>query len=99
MVMDPAIAHEMLSYMVPGAVIAIVSITVGGPIASAIARRIANAPPRAGLPTAADADTRARLERIEQAVETIAVEVERMAEAQRFAAQLEAKRTTALPKG
>ena len=96
--MDPVIAHEMLNTLVPGAVVAIVAITVGGPIARAFAGRIARAPSREALP-AVDVDTRARLERIEQAVDAIAIEVERMAEAQRYSAQLEAKRAGILPPG
>src|SRR4051812_6973485 len=44
-------------------------------------------------------DVTARLERIEQAVEAVAIEVERIAEAQRFSAKLMAqKEPRALPK-
>ena len=42
-------------------------------------------------PQAASPDVTARLERIEQAVEAVAIEVERIAEAQRFAAKLMAE--------
>jgi hypothetical protein len=42
-------------------------------------------------------DTRARLERIEQAVEAVAIEVERIAEAQRFSAKLMAEQRRSLP--
>ena len=56
-------------------------IAVGLPIARAFGRRMDRR--NAGAP-AADVDTRARLERIEQAVDAIAVEVERISECQRF---------------
>jgi hypothetical protein len=56
-------------------------IAIGVPLVRAFARRMdkrnANAP-------GVDADTRNRLERIEQAVDSIAVEVERISEGQRF---------------
>jgi hypothetical protein len=56
-------------------------IAIGLPIARAIARRSDR---RSESAPGADADTRARLERIEQAVDAIAVEVERISEGQRF---------------
>jgi len=40
----------------------------------------------------------ARLERIEQAVEAVAIEVERIAEAQRFSAKLMSEQQRSLPK-
>jgi len=60
-------------------------IAIGVPIARAIARRMDRR--NAGAP-AADADTRNRLERIEQAVDAIAVEVERVSEGQRFTTKI-----------
>ena len=56
------------------------------PIARALARRL----DRGGVarPLGASADTTARLERIEQAVEAMAVEVERISEGQRFITKL-----------
>ena len=56
-------------------------IAVGFPLARAWARRLDR---RSVAPTGADAETRGRLERIEQAVDAIAVEVERISEGQRF---------------
>jgi multidrug efflux pump subunit AcrA (membrane-fusion protein) len=56
-------------------------IAIGFPIARAIARRMDR---RGSAGTGTDSDTRARLERIEQAVDAIAVEVERISEGQRF---------------
>jgi multidrug efflux pump subunit AcrA (membrane-fusion protein) len=56
-------------------------IAIGFPIARAIARRMDR---RSSAGTGTDSDTRARLERIEQAVDAIAVEVERISEGQRF---------------
>ena len=56
-------------------------IAIGFPIARAIARRMDR---RSSAGTGTDSDTRSRLERIEQAVDAIAVEVERISEGQRF---------------
>ena len=59
-------------------------IAVGVPIARAIARRM----DRGGLEPRLPTDTGARLERIEQAVDAMAVEVERISEGQRFITKL-----------
>ena len=56
-------------------------IAIGFPIERAIARKLDR---RGAAAPGSDADTRARLERIEQAVDAIAVEVERISEGQRF---------------
>jgi hypothetical protein len=56
-------------------------IAVGLPIARALSRRVDRK--HAAAPSA-DSETRARLERIEQAVDAIAVEVERISEGQRY---------------
>ena len=60
-------------------------IAVGLPIARAFSRRMDRR--NASAPTA-DTETRARLERIEQAVDAIAVEVERISEGQRFTTKI-----------
>ena len=60
-------------------------IAIGFPIARAIARRMDR---RSFATAGADPDTRSRLERIEQAVDAIAVEVERISEGQRFTTRL-----------
>ena len=60
-------------------------IAIGVPIVRAITRRMDRR--NAAAPTA-DADTRDRLERIEQAVDAIAVEVERISEGQRFTTKI-----------
>ena len=60
-------------------------IAIGLPIARALARRIeaqAQQPPR--VPS----EVAARLERMEQAIDAIAVEIERVSEAQRFTTRL-----------
>jgi hypothetical protein len=63
-------------------------IALGIPVIRLIARRMDRKP----LPPATPApDTTARLERIEQAVEAVAIEVERIAESQRFSARLMAE--------
>jgi len=66
-------------------IVMIIALSIGTPIAIAYARRISRgAPPAAG----AGADTTARLERMEQAIEAIATEVERISEGQRFTTKL-----------
>lgn len=63
----------------------VVLVVIGWPIARAIARRMDRAtaaPPRAG------ADNADQLRRIEQAVEAMAIEVERVSENQRFVTRL-----------
>jgi hypothetical protein len=79
---------------IPGELIPIVLFTmipvtaIGVPIARAIARRIEGGVRGAWLPN----DVGARLERMEQAIDAIAVEVERIAEGQRFTSKLLASR-------
>ena len=67
-------------------------IAIGVPIARAYARRI-ESKPSAAIPP----DVAARLERIEQAVDAIAIEMERVSEGQRFTTKLLAERTGAAP--
>ena len=60
-------------------------IAIGVPIARAFARRIEKAPSEtASIPH----DVVARLERMEQAIDAIAVEMERVSEGQRFTTKL-----------
>jgi hypothetical protein len=73
----------------------IVIIALGIPIVRAFTKRFerGHAPPNIPAP-----DVVARLQRIEQAVESVAIEVERIAEAQRFSAKLQAEQAQrALP--
>lgn len=63
-------------------------IALGIPIIRAITRRWERS---AQPPAAPSPEVVARLERIEQAVEAVAIEVERIAEAQRFSAKLAAE--------
>ena len=63
-------------------IIAAVIIVVGLPIARAYARRLESSP--ASLPP----DLGARMQRMEQAIDSIAVEVERISEGQRFTTKL-----------
>jgi len=67
-------------------------IALGIPIIRAITRRWERGPQ---LPAPPSPDVTARLQRIEQAVETVAIEVERIAEAQRYAAKLMAEQQKA----
>jgi hypothetical protein len=71
------------------------TIALGIPLIRAFTRRW----DRPALPPNNSADVTARLERIEQAVEAVAIEVERIAEAQRFSARLMAEQQPrSLPK-
>ena len=63
-------------------------IALGIPIIRLIARRFERAPLP---PPQSSPEVIARLERIEQSVESVAIEVERIAEAQRFSAKLAAE--------
>jgi hypothetical protein len=63
-------------------------IAIGLPIARAYARRVESGATRATVP----GDVTARLERMEQAIDSIAVEVERISEGQRFTTKLLAER-------
>jgi hypothetical protein len=63
-------------------------IAIGFPIARAYAKRME----RGGAPQI-PSDVSARLERMEQAIDSIAVEVERISEGQRFTTKLLAERT------
>jgi len=70
-------------------------IALGIPLIRAFTRR----GDRPSLRDSTSADVTARLERIEQAVEAVAIEVERIAEAQRFSAKLMAEQQQrSLPK-
>jgi hypothetical protein len=63
------------------------------PVIRLFGRRFERPPVIEAVPSA---DTTARLERIEQAVDAVAIEVERIAEAQRFSARLMAEKRTPL---
>jgi hypothetical protein len=79
----------MLHDLIPIVMFATVGATVIGlPIARAYARRI----DRQATP-ALPPETAARLERMEQAIDTIALEIERISEGQRFTTRLLSDRT------
>ena len=78
--------------MIPIAAFVMVAVTaIGVPLAKAYARRIERGPLQPTLPP----DMTARLERMEQAIDSIAIEVERISEGQRFTTKLLAERNTA----
>lgn len=88
--------------MHPGeAIVALVSIVMTGlilyPLVRALARRLEGSPSKKAPELAAGNDP--RLERMEQAIEAIAVEIERISEAQRFTTKLLSERhsPSALP--
>ena len=82
--------------MVPIAAFVMVTVSaIGIPIARAYARRMEREPRNPTLPP----DVTARLERMEQAIDSIAIEVERISEGQRFTTKLLAERNTAEASG
>ena len=76
----PEAMHIVDSFFVTVGVLAL-----GIPIIRAVIRRWERGPQ---LPPPPSAEVTSRLERIEQAVEAVAIEVERIAEAQRYSAKL-----------
>jgi hypothetical protein len=68
--------------------ICIAATAIGVPIARAYARRLDREPRQPSLPP----DVTARLERMEQAIDSIAIEVERISEGQRFTTKLLSER-------
>ena len=72
------------------AVISVPIIVIGLPLARALASRIERRPMDAGITK----DVSARLERMEQSIDAIAVEVERISEGQRFTTKLLSDRST-----
>jgi hypothetical protein len=84
MPLDPnLIVHEVFSWVVPGLVIMV----LGFPVVRLITRWLE---PRPVAPRELTS-INSRLERIESAVDAIAVEVERISEAQRFSARLQSE--------
>ena len=71
---------EWVPFIVIAFFVMVVVIAIGVPLARAFARRM----DRKGQVPAIPSDVTARLERIEQAVESMAIEVERISEGQRF---------------
>jgi hypothetical protein len=63
-------------------------VSVGVPLARAYARRWENKPAGKAIPS----DLGARLDRMEQAIDSIAIEVERISEGQRFTTKLLSER-------
>lgn len=79
--------------LIPIVLFLVIGVTViGAPIARAIARRIERGTGGGLGATGLPNDVGARLERMEQAIDAIAVEVERIAEGQRFTSKLLAGR-------
>jgi hypothetical protein len=81
---DPnLIVHEVFSWVVPGLVIMV----LGFPVVRLITRWLEPKP----VPPRELSAINARLERIETAVDSIALEVERISEAQRFSVKLQSE--------
>jgi hypothetical protein len=83
----PGIPREAVTLGIAFFVMVVV-IVVGLPIARALARLL----DRRSAAPAVSADLTAQLQRIEQTVESMSIEVERISEAQRYMARLEAGR-------
>ncbi|MEX2179525.1 MAG: hypothetical protein WD801_12495 [Gemmatimonadaceae bacterium] len=79
------LANRIAGDLVP--IVAILSVFVFGPIGLAISRLIWKRASNAPRPVA-DTATQQRLENLQQAVDTIAIEVERISEGQRFVTKL-----------
>jgi hypothetical protein len=80
--------------MIPIVLFITIAVTIiGVPIARAYARRLDREPRTPALPP----EVSGRLERMEQALDSIAIEVERISEAQRFTTKLLAERNNAAP--
>jgi hypothetical protein len=76
--------------LIPITALVCVAVTaIGVPIARAFARRVERGP---SLPPPMSSEVQARLERMEQALDSIAIEVERISEGQRFTTKLLADR-------
>lgn len=90
---DPnLIVHEVFSWIIPGVVIMV----LGLPIVRLITKWLEPKP----VPPRELSTINGRLERIEAAVDAIAVEVERISESQRFTARLQSEQQSArLPSG
>ena len=81
---DPnLVVHEVFSWVVPGLVIMV----LGFPVIRLITRWLEPRP----VPPRELSAINGRLERIETAVDSIALEVERISEAQRFSARLQSE--------
>jgi hypothetical protein len=81
---DPnLIVHEVLSWVVPG----LVTLALGFPVVRLITKWLEPRP----VPPRELGSINGRLERIEAAVDAIAVEVERISESQRYTARLQSE--------
>ena len=74
-----------------GGMFMVVAIVLGFPIVRMLTKRIEK---QSVEPPQIPADVTARLERIEQSIDAVALEVERIAEGQRFTTKLLSERTT-----
>jgi hypothetical protein len=87
---DPnLIVREVLGWVVPG----LVTIILGLPVVRLITKWLEPRP----VPPRELGTINARLERIEAAVDAIALEVERISESQRFTARLQSEQQARLP--
>lgn len=73
----------------------VTTIAVGVPLVRAFARRMDQSSSQPKIPS----EVLARLERMEQAIDSVAIEVERISEGQRFTTKLLSERRAELPTG
>ena len=72
--------------------ITVIVVSIGWPIARAFARRL----DRKSLVPSVPPEVAARLERMEQALDAVSIEIERISEGQRFTTKLLAERASAV---
>lgn len=98
-VMAPVNPSEMIPPQVEDISIAffvmLAVVIVGWPLARAFGKRIE----RRGVVTALDPQVTSQLQRMEQSIDSMAIEIERISESQRFMAKLQQERKVALPVG
>ena len=82
---------EMATTLGIGFFVMLTSISVGLPIARALARRMDQRTAQPQVPS----EVMARLERMEQAIDSVAIEIERISEGQRFTTKLLSERKEA----
>ena len=94
---DPNVIAMRVENIAISFFVCMVFIIVGFPIARAFARRMDRSRVGPTGPVELSRDATDRLNRIEQAVESVAIEVERISEGQRFTTKLLAERPEAVP--
>ena len=88
---DPAVmVRDVLNEIIP--IVAIISVFVLGPIAIAVSRFIWKRSTAPAIKAGPDRATQDRLEQLQQSMDSIAIEVERISEGQRFVTKIMSER-------